>query len=532
MTLLSRVGTAIQNTFGPNGTLYSARVLVPAGTLAENDRERFAALRAYRDNNRLYDELSAALRVAGINKEAMKGLRNPTNAAVEFYAANLWPGTLRDALPLEFPPTASNTETDSDAEAVTSTDALTAAIHQVWQWSNWNANKQLFARDLATLGEQWIKVATRSKPDENGQETVTSVYFDLIQPEHVIEFDKDERDFLTFIRLDIPRTRRVDGKTTQYIHTEVWDKADGTYRVWEHNLDGRSIDQLGTPDVEEDISAFGIDFLPFVHCKFIDDGDARGRALIEPALDKIDEANRMATRLHQMLFNYGAPDKQLTSALTDPDGLPMAPPVDAADSNSSVMTISGTRFWKLPSGWRIEDILSDVNFQAHLDALNAMYEHLQQTDLPELIWYQIADAPELSGKAIRLMLTAPIAKAVEVRGNAEAALIRANQMALSLGIENGLFEASLGTFENGDFEHWFEERGIVPLSEEEQAAIDKVKAETAVLRASLGYPSDRTLVDLGLTEAEVKELQAAQAGSAATLDDSEQRQFDRGFVAD
>lgn len=510
MALHDRVTRAMNGVFGGDGALSSARVIVPTASQAETEAERFRALRAYRDNNRLYDELSRVLREAGVNREAIKGLRNPANAGIEFYPAVIMPGTLPDALPIEYPEGAANT------------DAITDAIHQVWEWSNWNSKKQRFIRDLATLGEQWIKVSTRTAEDG----TATRVYFALIEPEHVTEFDTDERDFLTYIRLDIPRQRRTDGKTEQYIHTEVWDKDSGTYAVWEHNLPGRTLDQLGEPTRQEEIKTFGIDFLPFVQCKFVDDGDERGRALIEPALDKIDEANRMATRLHQLLFRYGEPDMQVVSVGTDPDGLPLPPAKFGAD-----IPRVGPATYRPPSNTKLEPILPNVNFAAHLDAVNAELEHLEQTDLPELIWYQIADAPELSGKAIRLMLTAPIARAVEVRGNCEAALIRANQMALTIGIASGLFDQSLGDYHKGDFTHTFAERAIVPLSEEEEAAIAKAKAEAAVLHMTVGYPADRILEDLGMTQAEVKEHLASQPGSAATPEEAEQPgEFDRGFV--
>src|SRR5690606_6240957 len=149
----------------------------------------------------------------------------------------------------------------------------------------------------------------------------------------------------------------------------------------------------------------------------------------------------------------------------------------------------------------------------------------------QLKWGEIADNRDLSGKAIRLMLTAAIAVAEEVRGNAESALVRAHQMALTIGQVNGLFDESLGSYDNDDFEHWFEERSIVPLDEEEEAGVDKVKAETAVLRVAVGYPEDRNLEYLGMTEGEVAEYRASQPGSAATLEESGQEgSFDRGFV--
>src|SRR5699024_4665048 len=132
------------------------------------------------------------------------GLRNPTRAVVDFYAATMWPGTLPDALPIEF---------DEDNPYP---DKVRTAIHSVWEWSNWESRKQVYARNAAMLGDSLIKVATR----QNSAGETDAVYLQLIKPDHLTAFDVDERDFLTFIRLDIGRQRRVEGKTEQYIHTE------------------------------------------------------------------------------------------------------------------------------------------------------------------------------------------------------------------------------------------------------------------------------------------------------------------------
>lgn len=499
---------AMQTLFGQGHVDYGTLLTRQGDSLKESPAEMYTFLKSLYYNDR-------AERQTGQDGLVL-GLRNPTKAVVEFYVDTMWPGTLPDALPIEV---------DEDNPHP---DALVAAIHQVWEWSNWEHRKQVYARTAAMMGDSLIKVPTRT----NSAGRVDSVYFELIDPVYLTDFDVDEREYLVFVRLDIPRQRRVDGKTQEYIHTEVWDKATNSYRVWEHRTPGREIEHLGTPLVEEEITSFGFDFLPFVHSKFIDVGEKRGLSAVTTALVKAHELNRMSSRLHQIMFRHGEPDTVLYSDLLNEDGQPMSPPL-IGDSGSRE-DLAGAKLWRLPSGWKLQSLIANLPYMAHLEVLNAMWEHLEQAELPELLYGKIGSmtgSDARSGKAIRYMLTPALARATAARAQAESALARAQQMALTIGKVNGMEGfTELGDYESGALNHWFAERDIIPISEDEEAAIDKVRAETAILRMSVGYPEDRILRDLGMTDAEITDHRAAQPGSVATPDESGQAgSFDRGF---
>lgn len=485
MPLIDSAVNVMRSLFGTNGTDYGLLVNEQIRTQPENVTGNYDMLRRLYFNDRAWRE-------SGSDNITL-GLRNPTRAVVDFYAATMWPGTLPDALPVE---------TGSE---VPDPEALIAAIHQVWNWSNWNARKQVYARNTAMLGDALMKIETRI----NGDGKVNRVYTRLIEPDYLTDFDVDERDYLTYIRLDVPRQRRNGDKTEQYTYTEVWDKESDRFRVWEHdNSTVQDIAQLGSPLRDESIeSFFGFDFVPFVHSKHIDLGQRRGAAAITPALVKAHEANRMATRLHQLMFQYNKADLVLYSNLVDENGQPMPPPI--IDDDGGTVEINGQTLWRLPSGWDIKPSIANLPYQDHLNVLNAHLEHLQQTDLPELAYYRIADAREMSGKAIRFMLTAAIAKAEEARGNAEAALIRANQMALTIGaIHNLPGFTGLGDFENGAFDHTFRDRSVVPLSEDEEAAVAKAKSETAKNRLTYGWTTKALLIKDGVDEGDAEDMLA------------------------
>lgn len=527
LTRVQQAGSNVGHSlFGAATTLFSTRIVVPSRSQADAEAviQRYQALRAYRANNRLYDELRLMLTEANLPDKVIAGFRNPTNAVVEFYCATVWPGAnLREALPIE---SQSRVSSDGDAQAEKERqERLHEAAYQVMLWSNWATKKQRYIRDLATLGDQFLKVVSKS----DARDKVQRVFFRLIRPEDFTDFDVDERGFLTYVRMDIPRSeRQTDGSLREYVHVEVWDKRLGTYRVWEVPKERahRGTDDLGTPLRSAAIADLtGGDFIPFVHTKFIEDDEGRGMAAIEPALDKIDELNAMVTRLHRRLYLYGTAQEQMVSGVMDPDGLPMAPPADA-DGDDVVLVADGD-IMKIPSGWRLYPRNQGVDFEAQAQAIKDHMDHLRQTDLPELGWGQIGDTTrEMAGIALRIMLTAPLAKALEVRGNAEAGLIRATQMAMTIAQNGGIPQFAkerIGSWnqDGSDFEFWFKDRAVIPLTEEEEAQIEKTRAEAAEKKALVGWSNDQIQREFGLSSEEIETMKdelPAERAAGALLD--------------
>lgn len=466
----------VLDTFRKSMLGYTVPAVVHWGDWMDADAAHlYTLLRAYYDQNGLYERTESALYDRGIWHEGMKGLRNPAYRAVEFYAAKLWPGVLPEALPI-----------------VTEHEDIVDPIEQVWGWSNWGAQKQVAARQFAMLGDLFIKVVQR--------EDKSRVYFQIIDPAFVTDFDTDERGYLTYCRIDVPRTNRDGDTITRVTHTEVWTK--DRYRRWEHERDATTeLRQLGNPLDDLSLSTFGIDFIPIVHAKFRDVGNDRGAGCFTHALDKIDEANRSATRLHQMLFRHNDATWAVTTG-ADAQGRPL-PPVKVGLGTQ--VTVGDSRFVSLPGGADLKSLVPAIQYDAALNVLNAHMDEIEK-DLPELAYYKLREMGQISGVAVRSLLSDAIDKAIEARANAETALVRANQIALTLGTNAGLFQG-LGTFAAGDFEHSFERRDIIPLNATELAARDMQDAQTGVIKHELGVPIVQVLSELGYSAEQVAEFE-------------------------
>lgn len=515
MTLLSRVARAAlgaASVFGSNGSTFRAMqgTIAAGGSTAPDYRERYAVLRAYYANNGLYQMLNRGLYEAGIWSPAIQGLRNPAYRIVEAHAAHLWPGDLPDALPIQ-----------------TDNARIIAPIQQLWAWSNWAAKKQQFARWLPMLGDVFVKVATR----QDGAGIPRRVYFELIDPAHVWDFDTDERGFLTWIRIDIPQQQRDGDRLTGYTHVEVWDKTAASYRRWAvpetRRADLTSLDRLGPPAETRTLESMGIPgFVPIVHAKFLDVGEPRGVGAYLLQLDKIDVINQDATRLAQMLFRHGKNTLVVHGAGKDATGRPLpAPRLDGRTDNGAQpgrATVSDDDILYIPGDARVDSLVPNLPYDAHRNQILDALADLER-DRPELAVARVQElsASDLSGRALRFALGPFVKLEEEVRGTAEDALARLDMIGLTLGVNTGLFADLGGDFASGAFEHQFAKRPIIPDSEYEQAQTDQLQADALQkLMASGAFSTAGALRQVyDFDEAQIQQMATErQADQAAALE--------------
>ena len=465
--------------------------------------DQYRVLKAYYQNNGVYEVIDKLYAGVGAKSQDMRPLRNPAFRVVEFYAAKIWPGPLPDALPIVSP-----------------NAALTAPLQQVWAWSNWGSEKQAAARWFAMYGDMFLKVATK-RADDGG---TTRVYLQNIEPIYVTEMDSDERGILTYVRFDIPRQRRTGDKTVDYTHTEVWNK--GEYRLWEHTRSTKTpTDQLGAPTTSAPLSSFGIDFIPVVWQPFRNIGDERGSGAFTPVIEKIDEANRQATRLHQMLFRYNRALWAASANGVDATGRPLPPP-RLGDSGADTLEVDDDTVLRLPGNSTLSSLVAPIDYGSALAILDAQLAEIQK-DLPELAYYELRSLG-VSGIAAITLLGDAIDRAVEARGNAEAALVRANQMALTIGQNLGLFADLGGTYEDGAFAHSFVTRPVMALPENDKAALVGAWVQA-------GVPLTTALRRVGWSEEQLTQLDAdrqiealAQRSTAEVMLTAAERDFNAG----
>lgn len=408
----------------------------------------YAKLESLYSNNGAYNNVARAGYYNNKWVETIKPLRTVVNRSVEFYVSKILSG--------------SHVSTDNVS--------LLEAVEQINKWSNFNSKKKTYSRNLSLLGDLFIKVNN----DEN------KIWHEEIKSKHVTDFVLDNRGILQEIRIDVPVD---DGKT----HTEYWTlDGEGYVSIWEHQF-GRDakLENLGNPSEYYSLAELGITFIPIVYIQFRD-GSERGNGCVSSALDKIDEANRISTRLHSLLFRYGKPTMAVMANMIDGNGKPLPPPkINTKKSTTTNKTEDVEKedndILYLPGFSKAEQLIPNLPYGDALKILQDMMNELEQ-DLPELKYYSLKG--DLSGKAISQLLGGAIDRAKEARENLIQGLIRIIQMCLTIGQFHSIFQTSLGSYDKGSFEFNIECDEIYGMDTQDKALTLKGFVEAGIPLAS------------------------------------------------
>ena len=442
-------------------------------------RTWYQLLEAYYEGNGVYDVLNNVLGVGGYEAPELKPIRMPAQRVVDFYADLLWPGELEEALPFK-----------------EGSLAVQQAVRRILDWSNWQSRKQRAARWLALYGDLFIKVEAITGTTPAGEEKVTGVYHRLIEPTWISDVDTDPRGNVVYCRIDMPIAVRDGDEVETKYYTELWQ--GDRYQVWaEHDkgLDAGQ-DDLGSPTGSGDRQDTGIGVAPIVYGMLRDAGGDRGNGAFAGKIDPIDEINRKATRLAQMLYRWNKPLLAVMANAIDPSGRPL--PAPRVGSSDTELDLSDDKdLIKLPGMSTVEALVPKIDFNAALAVLESDVAALRE-DLPELMYYRIQEiGGQLSGIAIQRLLKPAAARLLEARGNAEAALVAANKIAITLAQSYQLLPDIDGLVLEGDgLNHSFRSRPVFPVHISELAdPISKLVAQgmplTTALREVAGWTDDQ-----------------------------------------
>jgi hypothetical protein len=416
--------------------------------------------------------------------ESMKALRNPVNRSTEFFVAKILPDI--------------NIQSDKPE--------VKKDIEKFLQWSNFDGAKQLLLRTLALKGDLFVKVLSKDR----------KVFMENIKPEDVTSYTVDSRGYLTSLRID----REIESDTSlKKYYTEFWDVRSKVayYSIWEKSTPNLPLESMGDPSEYKPLAWLGIDFIPIVHVMFRDVGELRGVGCCTAVLDKIAEADRQATRLSQMLFRYNRPLMVVASNSLDAQGKPVPAPLISTKSKGSADDdiFKENSILSLPGMSSLESLVPPINYADALAILQDMVNEIAQ-DLPELKYYSLSDT-SLSGKAISLLLAGAIDRAREARRNFIQGLKRLDEIALTIGRFQNIFPESVGSYENGDFEHTIAVSDPWETSPDEKATIFQTLSSKLPVAPSMrlaGY-SEEEITDA--TESVAEDTKTKAAVLAETL---------------
>jgi len=456
--------------------------------------------------NRVYDNLTtylAATYPAGSQiYKYTKGLRNPIPAWVDFYVTNVWGGQLD----LE---AGNGQEKPSALPVVTDNETLRPAIAKLWQWSNWNAKRNLATTYSAALGDTFIVVVDSPRAGK--------AYMQVRRPSEFTAIDWDDfghvKRCVIEYKADDEQGKVYDFK--QIIeHPSVWGGKFTRYQTYKDNrpfafpenvLDGMATWEWEVP----------YDFVPVVHVPFKDVGEGWGALGYSATIPKIDAANSLASLLNSQI------------------GKTVNPAYVAFGIQSGNITVGGSDegqdeipilyIPKPPGDASLQPLITQIDLPGALALLDAQLANIAQ-DLPELRMSE-AMRSGLSGEALGRAFADVAARIGAVRGNHDSGLVRAHQMAIAIAGASGYDPAFRGfdmnSFKSGLLDHGIGDRPILPTSSSEKVSTQGKQWVQVGQAVAAGMPLNTALREImGWEDDDIAQMDADQ--QAGFITDNEQ----------
>lgn len=443
-------------------------------------------------NNAAYDSLRGLAAAAARRKvdknlyKHIRGVYNPANRLVESYPAKIYGGTL-DMTALEKGAIPIITPDEIDSEGMRN------ALRQLWLWSNWRNQKSLYVRNGAKFGDSFIKVV--DEPERR------KVRLEVLHPGKVKDIDCDSVGNITAITIQYEASDEQVSSLTgyitdkSYIYTEIIDK-DGWSVYYDRDLVGEWDNPYG--------------FVPVVHVQHRDEGLQFGANVYQAALSKIDEINDAASLLNDQIRKnvnvlwafLGVSNKAEIKAETDERDKFPALYLPGENAQAPVPMVAP---------------LNIADAGANLDRMLLELER----DMPELALHRLRETGTQTAPGIRASYNDAIDKFVEAQGNYDDGLIRAHQMAISIGALRGYdgFEAfSADSYDRGELVHYIASRPII----EDQLTLQ----ERIGYLLQSGAPREAIWSELDVPETTQDEWTALLDGSAQAQEDAIQSAID------
>ena len=434
----------------------------------DNRLQRYDLLWRYYTND-LYDDLTAYKGARGLYRH-IRGLYNPVTRLTDFYVAKIWGGQLDyDGLAGAVPIEADN-------------KAILPALALLWKWSNWAAKKNLAVRWGACLGDMVIKVV-----DDQQRK---NVYLQVMHPRMIKDAQFDYRGNITSCVIEYTDSEPSETQEGVYI--------DFTYR------EEITKEKFSTFKNEEPFDYFGYGnewdnpygFIPLVLAPHIDCGLDWGLSVAHDGRTTIDELNDQVCVFSDRMRKGNNPPWLLAGVSKPRDG-DIDLSTDTATTTDKAQRQTDNILYG-SEGAKAQAIVSDVGLGQTLDYILSLQGELEQK-YPELALYRMRESG-MSGVALRITYQDVVDKVIEARGNYDDGLVRAQQMALSIGGEAGYFQGfNLKSYAAGDEVHRIGERPVL------REVIDWQQIEVAI---KTGVPPHRLWAKLGLgfTEEEIEEM--------------------------
>lgn len=427
----------------------------------------------------------------------IRNIESPASRLGDFWQSHLWGGLL-DA------EAGDGKAKPSALPIVTDSIELRKAIAKVWEWSNWQGEKDVVTLRGAVLGDSFIRV--EDDPERR------KVYLSALHPGSVKEIEIDAWGNVKEYVLEEQRLDPEKGNVVTY--REEVTRGEGDNIVYKTYVNG-SLYPWGK-EAEYEIP-YG--FVPLVFIRHRNVGSDWGWSEMHAGMSLFREVDDQASLLNDQirkmvnsvwLFSgVSASDNGVTVGKSDPtDDNPQA-------GREDTPALYG------PIGASAQALVSPLDINATALRIEKLVSKIER-DYPELA-DNISNATGVaSGRALRIARQPVIDRVENRRPNYDTALVRAHQMAIAIGgwkkYDAAFSGYDLNSFKAGKLNHTIAERPVFAKDPLDDLEVDTQFWTTAKAAKDAGgmVAMRRFFLKNGWTEKEVKEFEDSPEHQART----------------
>jgi len=416
---------------------------------------------------------------------AIRSIYGPAYRLGEFGKMYLWGGQLD-------PAAGDGMEVPSALPVVTENENIREFISQLWAWSNWRTQKDTIALQGTVLGDAFIRVVD--------DRLAKKVYLEVLHPSIMEEVTKDAWGNIKSYVITFPTKHPESG--LDVVFKEVCER-NGDDVVFETFSDTQPYAWNGVASKWSE--SYG--FVPVVHIQHNNIGVGWGLSelhAVRTQLQEMDDVASVVTDRIRRMMKSG----WMFSGYTPPGGASTSTEI-VIPSRYASMSVVERR--SAPDPIREDEpILYTSNEHARpwplvgpsdisgaVEYLSAIEEETER-NYPQLRYEVLRAGGLASGTALRMARQPAETRVRQHRANYDDPLVRAQQMALSIGGYRDIFPGiDLETFTAGGLAHRIGARPVFQVDEAEENEADKSFWEAAKLAGDAGFPLGAYLLHKG-----------------------------------
>lgn len=442
----------------------------------------------------------------------IRNIYNPSYRLGEFWKSHLMGG----ALDLE---AGDGNNVPSCLPVITDNDLLRLAIAQVWRWSNWQTNKDILSLWGAILGDVILKV--------NDVPAKEKVYLQIVHPGTVSYIEKDLAGNIRGYVIEEKRTD-PDNQSKSAIYKEVAGR-DGNAVRYQTFKNGSPYPWNG--NAAEWTEDYG--FIPMVAIQHNSVGLDWGWSELHPEQSKFREVDDLSSKLSDQIRKMvDAP--WLFSGVENPSKRGASSPTTSQTQPSTSNLEPGREEIPAlygPLGADAKPLVANLDIGSTSNYIDGILKHIER-DYPELGEGVNNIQGDISGRALRIHREPIENKVKQRRASYDDGLVRALQMAVSIGALRSYpaFTAfSLDSFDRGDLDFNFGDRPVFAKDKADDLEYEKEFWTVAGLAKTAGLPMEMFLERRGWSQEDIAKFTASAEFKARQASLEMATQMSRNF---